>query len=130
MFYFCTERNEFQFHNFEALYFFRYTNNGNAVGIPNDKYISAIFRPPRKSQMIFATVCSLKCIVTFFSKGRKDSFSNLKHCTSNGTPNIVIQNKTPTILQRIASHKPPKRTHNIFLITFSTFHWLFLLAPI
>jgi len=52
-------------------------------------------QPKKISHKILLTGCLLKFVVTFFPKGAKINFANLKHCFASGIPIIVMYNINP-----------------------------------
>ena len=81
------------------------------------KYASIISQPKSSNHIIFIMGCLPKSSFTFFPKGAKEIFANLKHCTPSGAPTMVIQRISPATHQSNAEMSPPKIIHRILAIS-------------
>ena len=91
---------------------------------PITKFSIAIGNPQKISQITFAKNEGAPPPYSIsFPNGAKAKEANLKHCNPRGIPIIVMQHKTPAIIQESPLKKPPKIKILINLFTNCNLLW-------
>ena len=92
---------------------------------PKTKWVSAIQKPPKTSQIIFIIVDRQPVFedvsVILTPKGASPTNANLKHCKPKGIPIIVKQRIKPPIMYSKNINMPPKTIQIILPIKFIYF---------